>query len=61
MKVLVLGGGAQGSAAAFDLLRQDDVERVVIADQSVSAPPAFLEPFLGGKLTLLALDATDRG
>ncbi len=32
MDVLVLGGGLQGSACAHDLLRQDDVDRVTIAD-----------------------------
>ena len=34
MKLLVLGAGLQGSAAAFDLLRNVDVERVGLADQS---------------------------
>jgi lysine 6-dehydrogenase len=60
MKVLVVGGGAQGSAAAFDLLRQPDVERVVMADLAVSNPPAFLRPHVGGKLELRPLDARDR-
>jgi lysine 6-dehydrogenase len=32
MKLLVLGAGLQGSAAAFDMLRNPDVERVGIAD-----------------------------
>lgn len=31
MRFLVLGGGLQGSACAFDLLDQDDVESVSIA------------------------------
>jgi lysine 6-dehydrogenase len=34
MKVLVLGAGLQGGAAAFDLLRNPDVERVGLADVS---------------------------
>ncbi len=34
MKLLVLGAGLQGSAAAFDLLRNVDVERVGLADRS---------------------------
>ena len=32
MKLLVLGAGLQGGAAAFDLLRNPDVERVGLAD-----------------------------
>jgi hypothetical protein len=34
MKALVLGAGLQGGAAAFDLLRNPDVERVGLADLS---------------------------
>ncbi len=59
MKFLVLGGGAQGSAAAFDLVRRDNVEKVVIADLNVSAPAPFLKPFLGGKLEMVQVDASD--
>ena len=33
MKLLVLGAGLQGGAAAFDLLRRPDVERVGVVDQ----------------------------
>jgi lysine 6-dehydrogenase len=32
MKMVVLGAGLMGRAAAYDMARQDDVERVVIAD-----------------------------
>lgn len=32
MRFLVLGGGLQGSACAYDLLTQDDVEAVTVAD-----------------------------
>ncbi|MGH7542216.1 MAG: saccharopine dehydrogenase family protein [Gemmatimonadota bacterium] len=32
MRFLVLGAGRQGSACAFDLLRQPDVDRVTLAD-----------------------------
>ncbi len=59
MKFLVLGGGAQGSAAAFDLVRRDQVESVTLADQSVDSIRPFLQPFLGGKLRAVALDAHD--
>jgi lysine 6-dehydrogenase len=59
MKFLVLGGGAQGSAAAFDLVRRDDVEEVVIADRVVEKVRPFLKPFVGGKLTVAEVDASD--
>ena len=39
MKFLVLGAGLQGSACAYDLLGQDDVERVTLADLYPSGPP----------------------
>ncbi|MDT8341469.1 MAG: saccharopine dehydrogenase C-terminal domain-containing protein [Longimicrobiales bacterium] len=61
MRFLVLGGGAQGSAAAFDLLGRDDVERVVIADAEAGPPRPFLAPHLGGKLHLQPVDAADHG
>ncbi len=32
MRMLVLGGGLMGRAAAYDMCRQPDVERVVVAD-----------------------------
>jgi lysine 6-dehydrogenase len=61
MNVLVLGGGAQGSAAAFDLLRSDAIDRVTIADQERGHLRPFLRPWLGDKLRQVALDATDHG
>lgn len=59
MKILVLGGGAQGSACAFDLARSDDVEAVTVADMEVDRPPSFLLPLLGDRLALRQLDAAD--
>jgi lysine 6-dehydrogenase len=59
MKVLVVGGGAQGSAAAFDLVRHPAVERVTMADLDVGRPPDFLRPHLGDRLALKSLDARD--
>jgi len=61
MRFLVLGGGAQGSAAAFDLVRRDNVEKVIIADADPGRPRPFLKPYEGGKLDFLKLDATDHG
>lgn len=53
----MLGGGLQGCAAAFDLLRQDAVDEVVIADLRPDALHPALRPHLGGKLATLCADA----
>lgn len=58
MRFLVLGGGAQGSAAAFDLLRQDAVEEVVVADLRPDALHPALRPHLGRRLSMLPADAS---
>jgi lysine 6-dehydrogenase len=58
MRILVLGGGAQGSAAAYDLLRTEGVEGVVLADADPK-PAAFLTPAAGGRLRLVEVDARD--
>lgn len=59
MKMLVLGGGAQGSAAAFDLVQRPEVESVRIGDQNVDVVPEFLAPYVGTKLTYVEVDATN--
>lgn len=59
MRFLVLGGGAQGTAAAFDLLRDEAVAEVVIADVASGKPHRCLEPHVGGRLRLAEADATD--
>ena len=58
MKFLVLGGGVQGCAAAFDLLRVDAVENVVIGDVRPDALHPALRPHLGGRLSTLRVDAS---
>ena len=58
--MLVLGAGLQGSACAFDLLRSETVERVVIADLSVDAMPSFLASKKNDpRLVPKAVDARD--
>src|SRR5438046_10432195 len=59
MRMLVLGAGLQGSACAYDLLRQPGVGRVTIADLKPECLPAFLKPHVGKRLTLLKLDVQD--
>jgi lysine 6-dehydrogenase len=58
MRMLVLGAGLQGSACAYDLLANTDHD-VVLADLNVDALPAFLHPYLGGRLTAVKVDAKD--
>ena len=59
MRFVVLGAGLQGSACAFDLLRTEGVERVVLADMHPDLPP-FLERYREDeRLELVQLDATD--
>lgn len=58
MRMLVLGAGLQGSACAFDLLRSDDVEGVVLADLDTESLPGFLDPLRDDpRLRLEQLDA----
>jgi lysine 6-dehydrogenase len=56
MRLLVLGAGLQGSACAYDLLTQDDVEIVTLADLDPTGAP-----FLPGdpRLRRLTLDFGD--
>jgi lysine 6-dehydrogenase len=59
MRMLVLGAGQQGSACAYDLLTRTDA-RVVVADRYVDDVAAILRPFLGDRLEVARLDASDR-
>src|SRR5688572_7439351 len=58
MRFLVLGAGAQGSAAALDLARTPGVEKVVLADVDVSHPREFLKAYLVEPIELCRVDAT---
>ncbi len=60
MKVLVLGAGLQGSACAYDLLENPEVERVVLADLAIDDLPDFLAARRGDqRLRPVKLDAQD--
>jgi len=59
MKMLVLGAGLQGCAAAHNLLQHDTVEQVTLADLHPNRLPAFLQPYLGKRLRAVPLDASD--
>ena len=56
MRMLVLGAGLQGSACAYDLLRQPEVERVTLADLDPKRLPAFLKAKIGKRLALARID-----
>jgi lysine 6-dehydrogenase len=58
MRFLVLGAGAQGSAAALDLARSPGVEKVILADVDIGHPRDFLRPHLGKTIELHNVDAT---
>src|SRR5688572_9273005 len=60
MRMLVLGAGLQGSACAFDLLQQDDVTEVRLADLHTDHLPEFLAPYSGRRLIPTPLDVRDR-
>jgi lysine 6-dehydrogenase len=61
MKLLVLGGGLQGAACAYDLLQQPSVTSVVVADRQFAHVPPFLEKLRGdARLSFLTLDARDQ-
>ena len=57
MKMLVLGGGLQGSSCSYDLLKQDDVEKVTLADVRADAGASFLPD--DPRLERVALDFSD--
>lgn len=60
MRMLVLGAGLQGSACAYDLLQNDAVTEVRLADRTTDQLPTFLQPYVdGARLHLITLDVQD--
>jgi lysine 6-dehydrogenase len=60
MRMLVLGAGLQGSACAYDLLQDERIERVRLADSTASPLPPFLARYEhDARLERLTLDARD--
>src|SRR5205814_6914710 len=57
MRMLVLGAGLQGSACAYDLLQQPEVERVTLADLHPGRLPPFLTRVKSRRLKLRTLNA----
>ncbi|MCR4338311.1 MAG: saccharopine dehydrogenase NADP-binding domain-containing protein [Gemmatimonadaceae bacterium] len=56
MRLLVLGAGLQGSACAYDLLQNPEVEQVRLADISIEHVRDFLAPYSGKRLIPTPLD-----
>ena len=59
MKMLVLGAGLQGSACAYDLLQNKDVEEVRLADIRIHDLPPFLSAYSGKRLIPTPVDVRD--
>ena len=59
MKMLVLGAGLQGCAAAHNLLQHESVDQVTLADLQPNRLPPFLQPYVGKRLRVVSLDASD--
>jgi lysine 6-dehydrogenase len=61
MRMLVLGAGLQGSAAAFDLLQNKEVAEVRLADLKVDSLRPFLDRFKGdARFRPQSLDVKDQ-
>lgn len=56
MRMLVLGAGLQGSACAYDLLQNEEVTEVRLADLSTGHIAEFLGPYSGRRLIPTPLD-----
>lgn len=59
MRMLVLGAGLQGSACAYDLLQNDEVTEVRLADIDIAHVAPFLAPYSGKRLIPTPLDVRD--
>lgn len=57
--MLVLGAGLQGSACAYDLLQNEEVTEVRLADIDTGRLAPFLAPYSGKRLIPTPLDARD--
>ncbi len=59
MKVLVLGSGQMGKGAAYDLVKQDSVEQIILADIDIKCAEALAKE-VGDKAVAEKLDAKNR-
>lgn len=59
MKVLVLGSGQMGKGAAYDLVKQDSVEQIILADIDTKCAEALAKE-VGDKAVAKTVDAKNR-
>lgn len=59
MRMLVLGAGLQGSACAYNLLQDNRIDQVTLADHHAGQVTDFLLPYRGDRLRVVVLDATN--
>ena len=59
MKVLVLGSGQMGKGAAYDLVKQDSVEQIILADIDKKCAEALAKE-VGDKAVAMTVDAKNR-
>lgn len=59
MKVAVLGAGLMGKQAAGDLIQNDEVEKVFLADLDTEKAGAFKQKLDSNKIEVIHLDAKD--
>ena len=59
MNLLVLGAGLQGCACAYDLLQNNGISQVTLADVRTIRLPKFLAGDWKGRLCTIQLDVTD--
>lgn len=60
MRMLVLGAGLQGSACAYDLLQNEEIKSVRLADLHIGHTAGFLAPYSGERLIPTPLDVRDK-
>lgn len=61
MKILVLGAGKQGGAAAFDLLRSPQIEQVGVVDQDAEVLESLRVRLADARVHLLRADSFEPG
>ncbi len=59
MKVLVMGSGQMGKGAAYDLMKQDSVEQIILADIDLKCAEALAKE-IGPKAEAVQVDAKKR-
>lgn len=59
MKIVVLGAGLMGKEVVRDLVKQDEVKKVYLADKAIRQAEDFAEELMSDKLDILLLDANN--